>query len=441
MEEENVNDFTNLAVPQYTGSLSGAILPGLFAGMEKVGQGQAQKLTEQVQKKKKKDRALSDIDFDPGVVWDKDQEEITKKAEELTTAWTDKAVKGDYDVDELTYGPFAKEYKTAQRDFERLTKRAQENQDGYQKVWEDYKKAQQQGDKAQFDINAMEGWIDRFNNAKTLEERNKMLNDPDDSPYKRNYTEWDLATTTKPLYSTDPTSGMKYMDEEVWGNRIYTYITGQDGAGYYEKYKQPGESPEAFADRMAQKFGEDTQLVPDVFRYKPPAKTSGSGSGRGSKSYGFTPNIEKATGSEYSPTKVKNILYLKTPKGLPPSSKAGVVRQRVDPNTGATTPITEQITVNSIYYDKNDVLTVSIIRYDKDGKQIGSGENVPYIQNKTDYDNFAGFDLGKRLDDEIAAEEAKLKGAKPAAKSAAKSSGGSSTGTKTGTDWSKHKKK
>lgn len=436
MEEENVNDFTQSPIPEGPVSISQSVLPGLFSGIEKISQGQANL----AQAERKKKEAIAEIDFEPGVVWDKDQEQITKRAEELTDTWTTKAVnelKGEYNLDDLTYGPFAKEYKAAQREFERLTKRAQENQAGYQKVWEDYKKAQQQGDKSQFDISAMEDWINRFNAATTLEERNQMLNDPNDSPYQRNYTEWDLATTTKPLYNTDPTTGMKYMDEEVWGNRIYTYVTGQDGAGYYEKYKLPGESPEAFADRMAQKFGEDTQLVPDVFRYKPPAKPSGSGSGRGTKNYGFTPNIEKATGPQYSQSKVKNILYLKTPQGKPPSSKAGVVRQRIDPNTGQATPITEQITVNSIYYDANNVLTVSIIRYDKDNKQVGSGENVPYIDNKTDFDNFAGFDLGKRLDDAIAAEEAKLKGAKPAAKS----SGGSSTGTKTGKDWSKNKKK
>ena len=425
MEEENVNDFTSLAVPDYTGSLSAGILPGLFSGMDKIAQGQSNL----AQAERKKNLAIAEIDFDPGVVWDKDQAQITKKAEELTDIWTNKAMQGDYDVDDLTYGPFAREYKKAQREFDILTKRAEENQAGYQKVLDEYKKVSNQGDRAELDVDVMEDWIARFNNATTLEERNKMLNDPNDSPYQRNYSEWDLAIKTKPLYSTDPTNGMKYMDEDVWGNRIYTYITGQDGAGYYEKHKLPGESPETFADRMAQKFGEDTQLVPDVYRYNRPRQQSGSG--RGSRNYGFIANVDKATGPQYSQSKAKNILYIKTPQGKPPSSKAGVVRQRKDPNTGQMIPTTEQITVNSIYYDANNALTVSIIRYDKYGKQIGSGENVPYLENRTDYNNFAGFDLGKRLDDEIAAEEARQAKSGGGTKPAAKSSGSKSTAKKT----------
>lgn len=436
--EENVNDFTQSPIPQGAVSLSQGILPGLFSGMEKIAQGQSNLLNREEQKA----RAVNAIvdEFDPEYVWNIDQQELLDFAKLKADDFTDAVSVPGVDVEELNYGPLAQKVKKGQRELEMLTKKAQENKTGFDRVNEEYKKQLAAGDKAQFDIETMQNWIDRFQNAKSIQERNEMLRDKDDSPFKRNYTEIDLATTTKPLYSIDPANGMKYMDEEIWGNRIYTYIIGQDGAGYYEKFKQQGESPEAFAERMAQKFGEDTQLVPDIYRYNKPSapKTGGGGS---SKSYGFTPNIEKATGPEYSQAKVKNILYLKTPKGFPPSSKAGVVRQRKDPTTGATTPITEQITVNSIYYDKNDVLTVSIIRYDKDGKQIGSGENVPYLENKTDYDNFAGFDLGKRLDDSIAAEEAKIKGTKPAAKSSAKSSGSSSTGTKTGTDWSKHKKK
>jgi hypothetical protein len=438
MEEENVNDFTKVAIPEYAGSLSAAILPGFFAGVEKIGQGQANLAARESDKK----RTVSGMseDFEPEIVWDMDQEELNLAAKTFSDDLTTQAMAPDVDVDDLTYGPLAAKVRDGKRELTRLTKKAQENQAGYEKVYQELQQQQALKDKSKYDTAVMDDWLKRFKNAKTIEERNKMLNNPDDSPYAPAYSEWDLALATKPLYSTDPTSGMRYMDEEVWGNRIYTYITGQDGAGYYEKYKLPGESPETFADRMAQKFGEDTQLVPDIYRYKPPAKPkSGSGSGS-SKSYGFSPNYDKATGAQYSQTKPVNILYLKTPKGLPPSSKAGVVRQRIDPKTQQVTPITEQITVNSIYYDANNVLTVSIIRYDKEGKQIGSGENVPYKDNKSDYDNFAGFDLQERLDAKIAEEEAKLAGGSTGSKTAAKPAA-KSTGAKSGKDWSKNKVK
>lgn len=420
MEEENVNDFTQSPIPQGAVSLSEGILPGLFSGMSQIAQGQAN--LRALEEKKKREISTIASEFDPEDVWEVDQEELMRLAEKKSDEFTKAAGAPGVDLDNLQYGALADVVRAGKKELTRATTKAQENQKGYNKVLEDYNLQLGKGNNAAFDTAHMKDWLDRFKAKGSIEERNAMLNNPQDTPYVRNYNELDLATFTKPAYSTDPATGMRYMDEEIWGNRIYTYITGQDGAGYYDKYKQAGESPEAFADRMAQKFGEDTQLVPDIYRYNRPRQTTGGGS-KTSKNYGFTPNIEKATGPEYSPTKVKNILYLKTPKGLPPSSKAGVVRQRVDPSTGATTPITEQITVNSIYYNKDNVLTVSIIRYDKDGKQIGSGENVPYLENKTDYDNFAGFDLGKRLDDEIAAEEAKSSKSGGATKPAAKSSG------------------
>lgn len=286
MDEENVNDFTQSAIPT-TGapSLSQSIMPGLYSGIEKITQGQSN-LAKREADKKKSVSGISE-NFEPEIVWDLEQEELDLYAKDWSDKLTTQAMQKDVDVDDLTYGPLANQVRDGKRDLTRLTKKSQENQTGYQKVSNQLQEQRGLKDKAKFDTDAMEDWLNRFKNAKTIEERNKMINNPDDSPYVPAYSEWDLATATKPLFSTDPATGMRYMDEEIWANRIKTYITGQDGEGYYNKHKQAGESPETFSARMAQKFGEDTQLVPDQNRYKPAPKPR-SGSASSTKAQGKT---------------------------------------------------------------------------------------------------------------------------------------------------------
>jgi hypothetical protein len=426
MEEQDVNNFSQSVIPEFATSVSAAVMPGIWEGVNRIVQGQANK-AEQERRKNQEIASITE-ELDPEIVWEVDQEELLKFAEEKSGELTKEAMDKKYNMDELNYGDFAKKVKTTKTDLARKAKKAEENQKGFEKIQDDYEKQKAKGDDADFNLEKMKAWLDAFKNAKSIDERNAMLRDTDNTPYERNYTPLDLAKATmpKPSVESDEKGTRTFIDEEIWGNTILEYINSQDGEGYYEKFKNSGESPEAFSERMANRFVEDNTIVAEQFRSKRPPQSGGGGSG--TKKVGFVANIEKATNPNmYSQTKAKNILYIKTPQGKPASSKAGVVRTVkdpktgqpiVDPATGGPKIVTEQIIVNSAFYNTQDKLMVSIVRFKPGGEQTGVEEVVPYEDNKTDYDNYAGFKIKEKLDKAIEDEEAKLKGASTSTKPA-----------------------
>ena len=235
MEEENVNDFTQSPIQQGAVSFSEGILPGLFSGMSQIAQGQAN--LGALEEKKKREISTIASEFDPEDVWEVDQEELMRLAEEKSKEFTNAAAVPGVDLDDLQYGALADVVRAGKKELTRATKKAQENQEGYNKVLEDYNLQVGKGNNAAFDTAHMKNWLDRFKAAKSIEERNAMLNNPQDSPYVRNYNELDLATFTKPGYTRDPATGTRYIDEGDWANKILLYIKGQEGKGYYDKFK------------------------------------------------------------------------------------------------------------------------------------------------------------------------------------------------------------
>lgn len=429
MEEQDVNNFSQSVIPEFGTSISAAIMPGIWEGVNKIAQGQANKA--ELERKKKQELASITEELDPEIVWEVDQGELLKFAKDKGGELTTEAMEKKYNMDELNYGKFAEKVKSTKKELSIKTKKAQENKAAFDKVQEEYKKQTGLGDDADFDLEHMDAWINKFKNAGSIEERNAMLRDTEYTPYKRNYALLDmaLAMLPKPKSVTDASGATRvFVDEEAYANRIFEYVSSQDGEGYYEKFKNSGESPEAFAERMANKFINDDRIVSENFRASSPAK---SGSGGGStKKVGFVPNTDKATDPNiYSQSKAQNILYIKTPQGKPPASKAGVVRTAkdskgqpiVDPVTGEQKNITEQIIVNSAFYNTKNELMVSIVRFKPGGEQTGIDEVVPYKDHKQDYDNYAGFDIQAKLDKANDDEEAKLKGKSTTTKSTTKS--------------------
>jgi hypothetical protein len=142
----------------------------------------------------------------------------------------------------LNYGDFAKKVKSTKKELSSKAKKAEENQKGFEKIQDDYKKQLAQGDDADFNLEKMKAWLDAFKSAKSIDERNAMLRDTENTPYERNYTPLDLAKATmpKPSVESDEKGTRTFIDEEIWGNTILEYINSQDGEGYYEKLKNSG---------------------------------------------------------------------------------------------------------------------------------------------------------------------------------------------------------
>jgi len=275
MEEENVNDFTQSPIPQGAVSLSEGILPGLFSGMSQIAQGQAN--LRALEEKKKREISTIASEFDPEDVWEVDQEELMRLAGDKAEEFTKAAGVPGVDLDDLQYGALAEVVRTGKKELTRATKKAEENQQGYKKILEEYNLQVGKGNNAAFDTAHMKDWLDRFKAAGSIEERNAMLNNPQDSPYVRNYNELDLAMHTKPGYARDAATGTRYIDEEDWANKILLYVEGQEGKGYYEKFKEDGETEEDFAIRMGERYANDVQFNPSIAYFKPPSTPRRSG--------------------------------------------------------------------------------------------------------------------------------------------------------------------
>lgn len=308
MEEQDVNNFSQSVIPEFGTSISATLMPGIWQGVNKIVQGQANKA--ELERKKKQELASIAEELDPAVVWELDQGDLLKFAEEKEAELTDEAVENKYNLDELNYGDFAKKVKDTKKELAIKTKKAEENQKGFQKVQDDYEKQKALGDKAQFDLEHMKAWLDKFKSAKSIEERNAMLRDTENTAYERNYALLDMAKATivKPDTTTDASGTTRvFVNEEKYANSIFQYISNQDGEGYYNKHKNSGETKEEFAERMANKFVNDDSIVPEQFRVRPP-RTSGSGGDKDSDKSIVTKS--KDSNPEWDQSVLKNKIML-----------------------------------------------------------------------------------------------------------------------------------
>ena len=157
MEEQDVNNFSQSVIPEFGTSISATLMPGIWEGVNKIVQGQANK----AEQERKKNQELASIteDLDPEVVWEVDQEELLKFAQEKSDELTTEAVENKYNVDELNYGDFAKKVKTTKTDLARKAKKAEENQTGFEEVQENYRKQKALGDDADFNLEKMKAWL------------------------------------------------------------------------------------------------------------------------------------------------------------------------------------------------------------------------------------------------------------------------------------------
>lgn len=392
MEEENVNDFTQSPIQQGAVSFSEGILPGLFSGMSQIAQGQAN--LRALEEKKKREIATIASEFDPEDVWEVDQEELMRLAEKKSDEFTKAAEAPGVDLDNLQYGALADVVRAGKKELTRATTKAQENQKGYNKVLEDYNLQLGKGNNAAFDTAHMKDWLDRFKAKGSIEERNAMLNNPQDSPYVRNYNELDLATFTKPGYSVDPTNGTRYIDEENWANKIFLYIKGQDGKGYYDKFKEDGETEEDFATRMGQRYAEDVQFNPTINYYRPPRPQRASGSSSSSKAnYGFDASPvwdDKSANIWTDKSTKKNNKIVFNPKNV----NVGLPKKSItltNPKTGNSE--TMKYSIVDAYYGSDGEIYLDLDLYDTEGKPISdpSRENrVKYSDYEQIYDKYLG---------------------------------------------------
>lgn len=414
MEEQDVNNFSQSVIPEFGTSISATLMPGIWEGVNKIVQGQANKA--ELERKKKQELASIAEELDPAVVWELDQGEILKFAEEKEAELTDEAVKNKYDLDELNYGDFAKKVKNTKKELAIKAKKAEENQKGFDKVQEDYKIQKRRGDRAEFDLEHMEAWIDKFKSAKSIDERNAMIRDTDNSAYERNYALLDMAEAMlpKPDVTRDANGTTRvFINEQAYANRIFEYISSQDGEGYYDKHKNPNETKEEFADRMANKFVNDDRIVSEQLRESPPKTQSGSG-GRTSAKYGFdvTPSFDETTSDIWldKSKKEKNKITF-TAKNV----NVGLPKKDItlyNPKTGKNEVM--KYSIVDAYYGSDGEIYLDLHLYDTEGKAVSDSKRETGVKYE-DYDEIFDMYLGPGKSIRKALEDAsKPTGSKPA---------------------------
>lgn len=410
MEEQDVNNFSQSVIPEFGTSISETLMPGIWEGVNKIVQGQANK-AEQERKKNQEIASITE-ELDPEIVWEVDQEELLKFAQDKSDELTKEAMDKKYNMDELNYGDFAKKVKTTKTDLARKAKKAEENQKGFEKIQDDYKKQLALGDDADFNLEKMKAWLDAFKNAKSIDERNAMLRDTENTPYERNYALLDmaLAMLPKPKTETDEKGVTRtFIEEQAYANRIFEYVSSQDGEGYYEKFKDPGENKEEFADRMANKFVNDDRIVSENYRAKAEKTQSGSKGGTTAK-YGFdvTPSFDDKTSNIWldKSTKENNKITF-TAKNV----NVGLPKKDItlfNPKTGKNEVM--KYSIVDAYYGSDNEIYLDLHLYDSEGKAVSDSKRetgVKYSDYKEIFDVYLG--PGKSIKKELE-DASKLKG-------------------------------
>jgi hypothetical protein len=392
MDEENVNDFTQSAIPT-TGapSLSQSIMSGIYSGQEKMTQGIAnmyqrreKEEKEKAEKLKKQNAIWNQQLLDMPDVFEQDYQEIKKKVDEYNDFIITKKSAGE-DMDNLSNDDI-KKMKELSNQIRRAAVISKDNQ----AYWEQLQKDIDGDETGKYDKEHAATW--NANYAKlSMEDKMKYRNS--ENPRKLNYGLLDFVDETIPPNDkiTDTGRVKTTMKDPVEHKRIIleTIRNTPVGMEQYDALKLPNETEEQFADRVVAEGQIRYKVKPDV---QPAPARSGGGGGTEKKEEDKIPKpktYSKDLGADYNQGIANNkIQFDKTP-GVYVVGKDGTQYNDFKP-------------VGGFKIKNGGAVDVFGTATDQDGKVVQVVGGIDYNQNQDQFNNSGYpnvFDLFRSVED------------------------------------------
>jgi hypothetical protein len=259
MEEENVNDFSQLPIPTTgTPSFSQNILPGLFGGFQAIGQGMANKYEKQEKEEKleadkvlKRNAAWNQQLYTMPLAYEKDMQQFKDKSTEYNN-WVLEKKKQGIDLDNLSTDEVL-EKKRMEYELAQMAATTKANKDFIEGVQAKYGEDISSG-ALKYNEKKYTDFMNSFENATKMEERAALRNTG--IPLVEDYDFFDLVDETiKQIGEKNKDTGRTetiFRDKEAHKKEIKRYIT-QDSRGkaMYESLAEPGETEDQFIERVA----------------------------------------------------------------------------------------------------------------------------------------------------------------------------------------------
>lgn len=268
--EENVNDFTQSPIPEYGVSMQ-PVVQGVLSGLNAIGGGIANVAQKEAQRRKDLQMRL---ETSPDV-YDLEQVEIDDLVDGptgLNTTIKARIADNTFDINKSIDEDL--ELRKQSQQIQNLAKISQANQEYYEQKKADYLASPEKWVAADFDA-----WEKEYTDpALTIQERQKLRVGKD--PLVEKEDVYDLvARPVFPGFSEERDEKgdyIKYVDEENHAASILRYIQTGKGAKLYDQYKDPNETKDAFAKRMADDFQEN--YWPDIKKHHiPSSRRTGGG--------------------------------------------------------------------------------------------------------------------------------------------------------------------
>lgn len=260
--EENVNDFTQSPIPEFGSSMQ-PIVQGVLSGLNTIGSGIANVAKKEEEKKRElKQRLETSPD-----VYDLEQSEIDNLVDGPTglnvtikKRIDDNSFDINKDIDEDL------SLRKMSQEIQGLAKISQANQEYYEEKKAEYLESPEKWVAADFDA-----WEKEYTDPSlTIQQRQKLRIGKD--PLVEKEDVYDLvARPVFPGFSEERDEKgdyVKFVDEENHAASILRYIQTGKGAKLYDQYKDPNETKEDFAKRMADDFQEN--YWPDIKKHHIP---------------------------------------------------------------------------------------------------------------------------------------------------------------------------
>ena len=297
--EENVNDFTQSPIPKFGTSMQ-PIVEGVLSGLNTIGGGIANIAKKEEEKKRElKQRLETSPD-----VYDLEQSEIDNLVDGptgLNVTIKKRIDENSFDINKDIDEDLS--LRKQSQEIQGLAKISQANQEYYEEKKAEYLKSPEKWVAADFDA-----WEKEYTDASlTIQERQKLRIGKD--PLVEKEDVYDLVQ--RPVFPgfseerDEKGDYIKFVDEENHAASILRYIQTGKGAKLYDQYKDPNETKEDFAKRMADDFQEN--YWPDIKKHHIPRVRRGTSSRTSSTQWEASPARENKYGGD--PTNYNAITF------------------------------------------------------------------------------------------------------------------------------------
>lgn len=288
--EENVNDFTQSPIPEFGSSMQ-PIVQGVLSGLTTIGSGIANVAKKEEEKKRElKQRLETGPD-----VYDLEQSEIDNLVDGptgLNVTIKKRIDENSFDINKDIDEDLS--LRKMSQEIQGLAKISQANQEYYEEKKAEYLESPEKWVAADFDA-----WEKEYTDSSlTIQERQKLRIGKD--PLVKKEDVYDLVQ--RPVFPgfseerDEKGDYIKFVDEENHAASILRYIQTGKGAKLYDQYKDPNETKEDFAKRMADDFQEN--YWPDIKKHHIPRARRGTSGRTNTAQWGASPAREAQYGGD-----------------------------------------------------------------------------------------------------------------------------------------------